>query len=249
MIVTVHSFLRGVGRTSIVANLAALLGIAGRRVGVIDADFSAPSLHYPFQLGEREHTWSLNDYLQGSCEIGDVAHEVTPDPVGVSAGRVLLIPASVKAADIARILRDGYNLEHLSAGLERLKADFDLDVLLVDSESGLSATSLSLIALSDRLAVVMRLDKQDYQGTSVTVEVAHRLSVPRLVLVVNMVPQAYDLAGVQTKVQQAYDGESTHGLPFAEEMGALGTSDLFVTRYPNHLLTRELRRLADVLVP
>jgi len=37
----------------------------------------------------------------------------------------------------------------------------------------------------------MRPDQQDYQGTSVTVEVARKLDVPRLLMIVNKVPAMF----------------------------------------------------------
>ena len=42
-IVTVHSFRRGVGKSSVAVNLAVLLALQGRRVALIDTDFQAPS--------------------------------------------------------------------------------------------------------------------------------------------------------------------------------------------------------------
>ena len=42
-IVTIHSFRRGVGKTSLAANLAVLLALQGRRVALVDRDFQTPS--------------------------------------------------------------------------------------------------------------------------------------------------------------------------------------------------------------
>ena len=51
-IVTIHSFRRGVGKSSLIANLAVLLALQGRRVALIDTDFQAPSIHLFFGLSD-----------------------------------------------------------------------------------------------------------------------------------------------------------------------------------------------------
>jgi len=66
----------------------------------------------------------------------------------------------------------------LSSGLRALTDALALDTLLIDSNSGINELSLTLLAMSDIAAVVLRLDKHDYQGTAVTVELARRLDVP-----------------------------------------------------------------------
>lgn len=44
-LIAVHAFCGGTGKTSIAANVAAQLALRGRRVGLIDADLTAPGLH------------------------------------------------------------------------------------------------------------------------------------------------------------------------------------------------------------
>jgi MinD-like ATPase involved in chromosome partitioning or flagellar assembly len=39
--------------------------------------------------------------------------------------------------------------------------------------------------------IILRLDHQDFQGTAVTIDVARKLNVPDMVLVVNKVPFSY----------------------------------------------------------
>ena len=50
-----------------------------------------------------------------------------------------------------------------------------LDALILDTHPGLNEEMLLSIAMSNSLAIVMRPDQQDYEGTSVTVSVARRL--------------------------------------------------------------------------
>src|SRR6185436_9226531 len=119
-------FRGGTGKSNMTANLSTLLAREGRRVGVIDTDIQSPGIHVLFGLDEARMTHSLNDYLWGKCRIEEAAHDVTPEP-GASAGRVLLIPASIKAGEIARVLREGYDVGLLNDGIHNLIEALRLD--------------------------------------------------------------------------------------------------------------------------
>ena len=111
---------------------------------------------------------------------------------GVDAGGQLwLVPSSIKASDIARVLRQGYDVEVLNEGVRELAEGLDLDVLVIDTHPGLNEETLLSITISDVLLLILRPDKQDYQGTAVTVDIARRLEVPELLLLVNKVPRGF----------------------------------------------------------
>jgi len=84
-----------------------------------------------FGLEESRVTHSLNDYLWGNCEISATAHDVTP---AGTAGRVFLIPSSINPGEIARVLREGYDVGVLNDGLQGLTRALDLDLLLLSAE-------------------------------------------------------------------------------------------------------------------
>jgi septum site-determining protein MinD len=248
LIISVHSFRGGTGKSNTTASLAALLAQDGRRVGVIDTDIQSPGIHVLFGLDEEEMKYALNDYLWGDCTIEQAAVDVT-ERLGPSIkGRIFLIPSSLKAGEIARVLREGYDMGLLSDGFQELVSGLSLDVLLIDTHPGLNEETLLSIAISDALALIMRPDSQDYQGTGVTVDVAQKLGVPRLLLVVNKVPAAFSEAGVLKRVQETYDCEVGAVLPHSDEMMTLASSDIFALRFPDHLVTKRLRALADRLV-
>jgi MinD-like ATPase involved in chromosome partitioning or flagellar assembly len=248
LIISVHSFRGGTGKSNTTASLAALLAQDGRRVGVIDTDIQSPGIHVLFGLDEEEMKYALNDYLWGDCTIEQAAVDVT-ERLGPSIkGQIFLIPSSLKAGEIARVLREGYDMGLLSDGFQELVTGLSLDVLLIDTHPGLNEETLLSIAISDALALIMRPDSQDYQGTGVTVDVAQKLGVPRLLLVVNKVPAAFSEAGVLKRVQETYDCEVGAVLPHSDEMMTLASSDIFALRFPDHLVTKRLRALADRLV-
>jgi MinD-like ATPase involved in chromosome partitioning or flagellar assembly len=147
-----------------------------------------------------------------------------------------------------RVLRDGYDVSLLSDGFDSLAAALDLDVLLIDTHPGLSEETLLSIALSDSLAIILRPDQQDYQGTSVTVEVARMLEVPRMVLIINKLPAAFDTAQVREHVETAFQCEVAAILPHSDEMMTLASEGIFVQRYPDHPVTAEFKRVAARLI-
>jgi MinD-like ATPase involved in chromosome partitioning or flagellar assembly len=248
IIISVHSFRGGTGKSNITANVATLLAAEGRRVGVIDTDIQSPGIHVLFGLAGEEITHALNDYLWGKCDIEQTAHDVTPNLAIGTQGRVFLIPSSIRAGEITRVLREGYDAQLLTHGLRSLIEALQLDVLAIDTHPGLNEETLLSIVISDVLAIILRPDQQDYEGTGVTVEVARRLEVPRMVLVVNKVPSVFDSAVVKAKVEQTYDCPVAAVLPHSDEVMALASSAIFALRYPDHPVTAALKRAAACLV-
>lgn len=247
-IIAIHSFRGGTGKSNTTANLAVLLAAQGQRIGVIDTDIQSPGVHVLFGLDEHTIPYSLNDYLWGKCAIEQAAMNVTPRLGADIAGQVFLVPASINAGEIARVLREGYDVSLLNDGLGQLVQALQLDVLLVDTHPGLNEETLLSIATSDALAIVLRPDQQDYQGTGVTVEVARKLRVPRMTLIVNKVPQMFDAAQVKQRVEQAYNCSVAAVLPHSDEMMTLASGDIFALRYPDHLITSAYKQVINTLM-
>ncbi len=246
-IISVHSFRGGTGKSNTTANVATILAAQGQRVGVVDTDIQSPGIHVLFGMEEDDMPFSLNHYLRGECEIADTAYDVT-GRLGASVdGHVFLIPSSIKGGEIMRVLKESYDVGVLNDGFNSLLSDLDLDALVIDTHPGMGEETLLSIAMSDALAIILRPDQQDYQGTGVTVEVARRLDVARLLLVINKVPMSFDTNEVRAKVEQTYDCEVAAILPHSDEMMTLASSGIFALRYPDHPVTAQLRRLAQRL--
>ncbi|MBK8618840.1 MAG: MinD/ParA family protein [Anaerolineales bacterium] len=246
-IISVHSFRGGTGKSNTTANISALLAMDGYRVGVVDTDIASPGIHVLFNLDESEMVHSLNDYLWGKCSIEDAAHDVTGLIGGDIKGQIFLIPSSIKAGEIARILREGYDVGLLNDGFRDVVDKLNLDFLLIDTHPGLNEETLLSIAISDALVIILRPDSQDYQGTIVTVDVAKKLDVPKMLMVVNKVPSTFDLADVRTRVEQTYNATVAAVFPHSDEMMTLASSGIFAIQYPDNVMTKALRSLVDQL--
>ena len=247
-IISVHSFRGGTGKSNTSANLAYLCAARGFRVGVVDTDIQSPGIHVLFGLGEDDMVHSLNDYLWGKCAIEDTAQDVTASlGTELIKGKVYLIPSSIKAGEIARVLREGYDVGLLNDGFEALIKNLGLDMLIIDTHPGLNEETLLSIAISDTLVLIMRPDQQDYQGTSVTVEVARKLDVPQMLLMVNKVP-AQLMDAVKQNVENTYNCEVAAVIPHSDDLMALASSGVFSQKFPNHPVTKIYAQLASRLV-
>ena len=245
--ISIHSFRGGTGKSNVTASLAALLAAAGQRVGVIDTDIQSPGIHVLFGLDEAQMHHALNDYLWGRCAIADAAYDVTPRGIRESGGQIYLIPSSLKAGEIARVVREGYDISLLNSGLRELHNTLALDALLIDTHPGLNEETLLSIAISDALLIILRPDQQDFQGTDVTVAIARRLEVPNMMLVVNKVPQSLDEADVKARMEETYACSVGAVLPHADEMMELASSGIFAVEYPDHPITQRLRDLVATI--
>jgi MinD-like ATPase involved in chromosome partitioning or flagellar assembly len=243
-IVSVHSYRGGTGKSNLTANLAVLVAGRGLRVGIVDTDIQSPGIHVLFGLDEGKVNRALNDYLYGQCAIEDTAYEITPPAVAADRGTIYLIPSSIKAGEIARVLREGYDVGLLNDGFQDLTTRLRLDYLFIDTHPGLNEETLLSIAISDVLVLILRPDQQDFQGTAVAAEVARKLQVPQMLLVVNKALARMDFAALRQQVENSYNAPVAAVFAETEEMLELGSGGIFCLRHPHHPFTKELQRLA-----
>lgn len=246
-IVSFHSFRGGTGKSNITANTAFQLAKRGHKVGIFDTDIQSPGIHVIFGLSDDRIKYTLNDYLWGNCQIEQAAYQIDFPEVSAAGGQIHLVPSSIKAHDIARVLRERYDANALNSSFRDLITSLSLDYLLIDTHPGLNEETLLSIAMSDALVIILRPDQQDFQGTNVTVSVARRLKVPEAYLVVNKVPPEYDLADVQQKVEQTYNAVVAALLPLSMEVASLASASVFSTQEPNHPFSQGIRQLVAML--
>ncbi|MCL4265924.1 MAG: MinD/ParA family protein [Anaerolineae bacterium] len=249
-IISIHSFRGGTGKSNTTANIAAALAMKGKRIAVVDTDLNSPGIHmlFNFDLEDPDLGFVLNHFLWGDCEIQEAAHDVTANLGPNISGQVYLLPGSIKTAEISRLLREGYDVGLLNDGFDDLIEALKLDVLLVDTHPGLSNETLLSIAITDTLLITLRPDYQDYQGTAVTVEVARKLQVPDMRLIINKMPDVYDFNQVRELVQSKYRCAVAAILPHTDEMMTLASQDIFVLRYPDHRISQEIKALVDTFL-
>jgi MinD-like ATPase involved in chromosome partitioning or flagellar assembly len=250
-IISIHSFRGGTGKSNTTANLAVTLARMGKRVGIVDTDIQSPGIHVLFGLDDERIDRSLNDYLWGNCSIEEAAYDVGAQlgvdggELAVIGGGVHLVPSSIKVGEITRVLREGYDVGVLNDGFNQLGERLGLDYLLIDTHPGLNEETLLSITISTVLVLVLRPDQQDFQGTAVTVEVARKLEVPEILLVVNKVLSDYDFDEVRAEIERTYDLPVAGMLPLSEDVIRLASAGVFCVEEPEHPISQEIRRIAQ----
>jgi MinD-like ATPase involved in chromosome partitioning or flagellar assembly len=253
-IVSIHSFRGGTGKSNTTANLAVAIARMGKRVAIVDTDIQSPGIHVLFGLDDERIDRCLNDYLWGDCAIEDAAYDVGESlgldggGLAVIGGGVHLIPSSVRVGEITRVLREGYDVGVLNDGFRRLGDRLGLDYLLIDTHPGLNEETLLSITISNVLVLVLRPDQQDFQGTAVTVDVARKLEVPEILLVVNKVLADYDPDAVRAEVERTYELPVAGIMPLSEDVVRLASAGVFSVEQPDHPISEEIRRIAERVV-
>ncbi|MEA5624703.1 MinD/ParA family protein [Nostoc sp. UHCC 0251] len=243
-IIAIHSFRGGTGKSNLTANLAVTMALQNKRVAIVDTDLQSPGIHALFAIDEKITGKTLNDYLWHRSSIADTACDVTSH-LAIAQGKVFLIPSSINADEIAKIISEGYNVSLLNSGLQRLIKELELDYLFIDTHPGLSRETLLSIAISDLLIVIIRPDRQDFQGTAVTVNIALQLQVSKMMMLVNKVPSRIDFSSLQQKVERTYNVPVAGMFPLSEDMAQLGSSGIFCLQYPEHPLTQMLQQVTE----
>jgi len=122
-VISVTSGKGGVGKSSVVVNLAVALANEGKRVLVMDADLGLGNIDMLLGLHPR---YTLNDVFSGKMRLAEI---IVQGPGGIR-----LIPAGSGMQRYTDLSRE--DRLRLMDELESLEEDFD--VLIIDTESGIS---------------------------------------------------------------------------------------------------------------
>lgn len=247
-VISIHSYRGGTGKSNFTANLATTMASQGYRVGVVDTDLPSPGIHNLFCLEPEQMETTLNSYLWGEISIEETAYDVSTQVGLQGGGKLYLVPASVKADHIARILKDGYDVKRMNDGFRSLVKALNLDFLFIDTHPGLSKETFLSIAVSHILILILRPDKQDYQGTAVTMDVAHQLKVRKILMTINKAYSTLNQDALKQKVEETY-GETVAGVfPLSEDFVQLASEGVFCVKYPDHPVSQEFRKVAQQIV-
>jgi Mrp family chromosome partitioning ATPase len=170
-VVAVMSGKGGVGKSSVAALLAVALRRQGKRVGVLDADITGPSIPKMFGLTDRPTTSPLGIL-----------------PVETKTGiKVMSINLLLQRDDQAVIWRGPL----ISGAIRQFWSEVfwrDLDYLVIDLPPGTSDASLTVMQTLPLSGILMVTSPQDLAGMVVrkAAQMALQLEIPLLGLVENM---------------------------------------------------------------
>jgi MinD-like ATPase involved in chromosome partitioning or flagellar assembly len=182
-----HSYKGGTGKTTIAANLAALLAKKGYRVFLLDLDVYAPSLQAYF---DKEPKRWINDFLNGTAEVGDVIMDLTPaieevtydssntlkqkqKPKEKITGKLWVGFCSSRKEEIYKLEGGGGKQDTSKIQLlrrfillrEQLISLHDADYIIIDTSPGIRYWSINALAVADTLFLTLKMGDLDIDGT------------------------------------------------------------------------------------
>lgn len=120
--------------------------------------------------------------------------------------------------------------------------------MFIDTHPNLNEETLISIGISNVLLLILYSDSQDFQGTAVTVDVARKLEIPKMLRVVNKALLAFDFADLGKQVETTYNVSVAGILLLSEEMVQLGSKGIFCLRYSEHLISQTMKGIAEQIV-
>ncbi|HET7391254.1 MAG TPA: ParA family protein [Nitrososphaeraceae archaeon] len=176
-----HSYKGGTGKTTIAANLAALLAKKGHRVFLLDLDVYAPSLQAYF---DKEPKRWINDFLNGTAEVGDVIMDLTPAVEEIYynssssakekiTGKLWVGFCNSKKEEIYKLEGGGGKQDSSKIQLlrrfillrEQLISLHDADYIIIDTSPGIRYWSINALAVADTLFLTLKMGDLDIDGT------------------------------------------------------------------------------------
>lgn len=148
----------GVGKTTLVCNLAYELGRRGKRVLILDGDLGMANVDIMFGARAR---LNIQHVLENRCQLEDILMEVAPG--------VHLIPGGSGVYELARL--QPMHKQVLLDQVGRLNRSFDF--MLVDTAPGIDDNVLYMNAAAQEIMVVVTGDPSSLTDAYALIKVLH----------------------------------------------------------------------------
>ena len=185
--ITIASGKGGVGKTNVVANLAASLAAMGNEVLVIDADFGLSNLDVLLGLSPRHH---IGHFLSGDKRLDEV---LVTGPAGIH-----ILPAASGLQSLTSLSTEAR--AELFDRLDELCARFDF--VLIDTAAGISANVTDMLTVAARAIVVTDPEPTALVDAYALIKVMKQLQPKRtLQLLVNSVRAESEATNVYKQIR------------------------------------------------
>jgi MinD-like ATPase involved in chromosome partitioning or flagellar assembly len=250
MIIALHSYKGGTGKTLLSVNLATLFAKMGKKICLLDLDLRAPSINSIFK-NQTEH-W-VNDYLSKTCKIEKVLSDCTGENMGEGKLFVGLANPSTEAIREMEAKDRKWEMEALARLFSlriTLLNDMQFDYVFFDTSPGLQYSAINAIVSADIVLVVMSPDKSDVEGTQRMIRDLYELFEKKTGIIINKIPAEHFSPVTQKNNSIKL---ATHQLPIIGavpcscDILAAGGKCLFATEKPNHPFTKTLHEIATNL--
>jgi len=185
-----YSYKGGVGKTTNLLNVAAILSRRGQKVGIVDLDFEAPGLSALYNIDTSRH--DLLEMLAYRPPVADVENHAIS--VNLASGAdVQCLPVSGEQEYLDRIdWTNETTFAYLREALKAFQSSFSLNHMLLDTRSGVSFQAAFAIKEATHAVLAGRLDKQSQKGIS-RLRIICRARQLAYTIVANAVPITHPL--------------------------------------------------------
>jgi MinD-like ATPase involved in chromosome partitioning or flagellar assembly len=244
MIITIHSYKGGTGKTLFSVNLALSLANRGNRVCLLDFDFRAPSLHAIFKKAKTEYL--LNDYLNGIYEIDDVLTDCGSNYLTKGKLSIGFADSSIDA------LRDMVSkdrnwemkaLHKLLSLKESLAKELHFDYVIFDTGPGLQYSSINAIVIADFVYVITTFEKSDVEGTQRMISDLYELFKKKTEVIVNKIPNGF-LHSENQKSIEILRLPIIGAIPCSCDILKTKGNFFVAAEKPNHPFTKTIEKIA-----
>lgn len=199
-IISVTSGKGGVGKTTLLANLALCLAQRGKKVLILDGDLGLANVEIMFGM---RPNGTLHEVISGQKEISDILTEV--------ARNVFLISGGSGSIDYNKL--NHFERRALLEGVKSLKTQFDY--LLIDTAPGLNENVLFLNSVAQEVAIVLTPEPASFADSYALIKVLnqkHKLN--HFSIICNQVPNEQEGLALFTRFNDVVNKFMCIGLDY-----------------------------------
>lgn len=176
----------GVGKTTLITNVAVRLAQSGRRVLLLDADLGLANIDIFFAIKPEFH---IGHFLSGEKKISEIIVEV--------AKNVFLIPGGSGVVDFNKLT----NFERRTIQEEIQNLQYLYDYLLIDCAAGIGEGVLYFNSVVDFMTVILTPDPASFADAYALIKVMHqKYKTKKIHLICNEVVNEKDGLQLYTKM-------------------------------------------------
>lgn len=238
--ITITSGKGGVGKSSIVSNMAYILGSMNKSTFILDADLSLGNIDIMFGMVSK---FNIKDLMDGSRQIDEVILE---GPCGIR-----IIPATSGVSEFSNL--DNNEKSILQTSLSALP---EHDFLIVDTSAGISSNVVYFNSMSEDIFVVITPDPASITDSYAMIKVLSRRTGRKdFNIIVNMVKEEKEALEIYKKILGVTDRfldvylHYFGFIPLDRHINmATRKQRLWVEYFPDSSATRALAQICDRLV-
>ncbi|MCX5815054.1 MAG: MinD/ParA family protein [Proteobacteria bacterium] len=238
--ITITSGKGGVGKSSIVTNMAYILGANKESTYIVDADLSLGNIDIFFGMSPK---FNIKDLIEGRKTINEI---IVEGPHGIK-----IIPATSGIAELSSLTDEQRNI--LLSSLQELA---EYDFLLVDTPAGISSNVIYFNSISENIFIVVTPDPASITDSYAVIKVLHNKTGRRdFNIIANMVKDEAEALSIYKKLLTVSDQFLNVYLDYmgyipidANVRLATKKQKLWVEHYPDTQATKALIKICNKLV-